>query len=98
MLFDVDGTLLDTNYLHVHTWWQALQEGGYHEVAKARIHQAVGIGSAGLVDHLTGEQNQQSSIDTSSSTRPTRTPCGLSPCCRPTERVPRHRIDARDER
>lgn len=58
VLFDVDGTLLDTNYLHVYTWWQALQEGGYHEVTMAQIHQAVGIGSAGLVEHLTGEQNQ----------------------------------------
>ncbi len=22
-LFDVDGTLVDTNYLHTVTWWQA---------------------------------------------------------------------------
>ena len=22
-LFDVDGTLVDTNYLHAVTWWQA---------------------------------------------------------------------------
>jgi len=24
VLFDVDGTLLDTNYLHVLAWWQAI--------------------------------------------------------------------------
>ena len=59
VLFDVDGTLLDTNYLHVLTWWQALQDGGYHEVTMAQIHQAVGMGGARLVAHLIGEQNQQ---------------------------------------
>ncbi len=59
MLFDVDGTLLDTNYLHIHAWWQALQEAGYDRITMAQIHQAVGIGSSGLVTHLTGEENQQ---------------------------------------
>lgn len=58
VLFDVDGTLLDTNYLHVVTWWEALQDDGYHDVTMAQIHEAVGMGGAGLVAHLTGEQNQ----------------------------------------
>ena len=31
-LFDVDGTLVDTNYLHAVTWWQAFAQAG-HEVA-----------------------------------------------------------------
>lgn len=32
MLFDVDGTLTDTTYLHTLAWWRALGDGG-HEVA-----------------------------------------------------------------
>ena len=58
VLFDVDGTLLDTNYLHVHAWWQALQDAGHHQVTMAQIHQAIGIGSAQLVGHLTGEEDE----------------------------------------
>jgi hypothetical protein len=30
VLFDVDGTLVDTNYLHAVTWWQAFGQAGYH--------------------------------------------------------------------
>jgi beta-phosphoglucomutase-like phosphatase (HAD superfamily) len=26
VLFDVDGTLVDTNYLHTVTWWQAFAQ------------------------------------------------------------------------
>ncbi|MBO1756488.1 HAD family hydrolase [Allobranchiibius sp. CTAmp26] len=59
VLFDVDGTLLDTNYLHVFTWWKALQEAGYDDVSMTQIHGAVGIGSAQLVSHLTGEENKE---------------------------------------
>jgi len=28
-LFDVDGTLVDTNYLHAVTWWEAFTQAGY---------------------------------------------------------------------
>ena len=28
VLFDLDGTLLDTNYLHTLAWWRALTEAG----------------------------------------------------------------------
>ncbi|MER7764579.1 HAD family hydrolase [Streptomyces sp. NPDC097619] len=53
VLFDLDGTLVDTNYLHVVTWWQALRQHG-HEVSMARIHRAVGIGGDRILDHLLG--------------------------------------------
>jgi phosphoglycolate phosphatase-like HAD superfamily hydrolase len=53
VLFDVDGTLLDTNYLHVLAWWQAFRDTG-HEVAMWRLHRAIGIGSAELVQRLLG--------------------------------------------
>ena len=51
MLFDVDGTLVDTNYLHAVTWWEAFRQYGHH-VAMARIHRAIGMGSDKLLDHL----------------------------------------------
>jgi HAD superfamily hydrolase (TIGR01509 family) len=50
-LFDVDGTLADTNYLHAVTWWEAFAQAG-HEVAMAEIHRAIGMGSDKLLDAL----------------------------------------------
>jgi HAD superfamily hydrolase (TIGR01509 family) len=50
-LFDVDGTLVDTNYLHTVTWWQAFAQVGHH-VAMADIHRAIGMGSDQLLDRL----------------------------------------------
>jgi HAD superfamily hydrolase (TIGR01509 family) len=43
-LFDVDGTLVDTNYLHAVTWWEAFAQAG-HMVPMADIHRAIGMGS-----------------------------------------------------
>ena len=54
VLFDVDGTLVDTNYLHVVTWWQAFAQGG-HYVPMADIHRAIGMGSDQMLDHLLPE-------------------------------------------
>jgi phosphoglycolate phosphatase-like HAD superfamily hydrolase len=51
VLFDIDGTLLDTNYLHVLAWWHAFRETG-NEVAMWRLHRAIGIGSEELVKRL----------------------------------------------
>ncbi|MCX5417891.1 HAD family hydrolase [Streptomyces sp. NBC_00059] len=52
-LFDVDGTLVDTNYLHVTAWWEAFHQAG-HTVAMPAIHRAVGLGSDDLIAHLLG--------------------------------------------
>jgi HAD superfamily hydrolase (TIGR01509 family) len=51
VLFDVDGTLVDTNYLHAVTWWQAFAQGGYY-VPMTDIHRAIGMGSGQMLDHL----------------------------------------------
>lgn len=51
MLFDVDGTLVDTNYLHAVTWWQAFAQAG-HYVPMANIHRAIGMGSDQMLDQL----------------------------------------------
>jgi HAD superfamily hydrolase (TIGR01509 family) len=50
-LFDVDGTLVDTNYLHAVTWWEAFGQAG-HYVPMADIHRAIGMGSDRLLDEL----------------------------------------------
>jgi HAD superfamily hydrolase (TIGR01509 family) len=50
-LFDVDGTLVDTNYLHAVTWWEAFGQAG-HGVAMTDIHRAIGMGSDQLLDRL----------------------------------------------
>lgn len=55
VLLDVDGTLLDTNYLQVLAWWQAFRDTGHDEVSMADCHRAIGIGSAELVARLLGD-------------------------------------------
>ncbi|MFJ9251092.1 HAD family hydrolase [Streptomyces sp. NPDC101776] len=53
-IFDVDGTLVDTNHLHVVTWWEALRQAGHH-VPMRDIHRAVGLSGGDLLDHLLGD-------------------------------------------
>ncbi|NKX52951.1 HAD family hydrolase [Arthrobacter mobilis] len=55
VLFDVDGTLVDSNYLHTLAWWQAFRRRG-HDVPMASIHRAVGMGGRRLIAHLLGDQ------------------------------------------
>ncbi|MDP9985437.1 HAD family hydrolase [Arthrobacter sp. FW306-05-C] len=51
VLFDVDGTLIDSSYIHTISWWGAFRQYG-HDVSMAAIHQLVGMGGARLVDNL----------------------------------------------
>jgi len=53
VIFDVDGTLLDTNYLHVAAWWEAFRERG-HDIRCADVHRALGMGSSDLVERVLG--------------------------------------------
>ncbi|MFF2518621.1 HAD family hydrolase [Streptomyces sp. NPDC058086] len=53
-IFDVDGTLVDTNHLHVVTWWEAFRQAGHH-VPMREIHRAVGLSGGDLLDHLLGD-------------------------------------------
>ncbi len=55
VLFDVDGTLLDTNYLQVLAWWQAFRDTGHDDVSMADCHRSIGIASEELVTHLLGD-------------------------------------------
>ncbi|MFF5362838.1 HAD family hydrolase [Streptomyces scabiei] len=54
-VFDVDGTLVDTNHLHVVSWWEAFRQGG-HQVSMHDVHRAVGLPSGDLITHLLGEE------------------------------------------
>lgn len=53
VLFDVDGTLVDSNYLHVVAWWEAFRSRG-HDVAMVDLHHHIGQGSAQLVEGVLG--------------------------------------------
>ena len=57
VLFDIDGTLLDTNYFHAVAWWRALQDAG-EDIAMARIHPLIGMGSDQLLQDLLGEERE----------------------------------------
>lgn len=52
-IFDVDGTLTDTNHLHVVAWWEAFRQAG-HAVPMQDIHRAVGLSSGDLIERLLG--------------------------------------------
>jgi hypothetical protein len=58
VIFDIDGTLLDTNYQHALAWYQAFR---HQDLVKPiwRIHRAIGIGSDRVVEMLAGEQVEQ---------------------------------------
>jgi len=48
VLFDVDGTLIDSNYLHVHAWYRAFNGVGL-DVESWRIHRSIGMDGSTLV-------------------------------------------------
>ncbi|HET6533900.1 MAG TPA: HAD family hydrolase [Actinoplanes sp.] len=53
VIFDVDGTLVDTTYLHTEAWWEALRQHD-RDVPMAEIHRAIGMGTEQILDHLLG--------------------------------------------
>jgi HAD superfamily hydrolase (TIGR01509 family) len=58
VLLDVDGTLVDSNYLHVIAWARAFRAAG-HRVPMARLHRLVGMGSAELTEAVLGEASAE---------------------------------------
>lgn len=56
VILDVDGTLMDTNYLHVEAWTRAMEEVGVRAV-RADVHRQVGKGSDKLIpEFIEGEE------------------------------------------
>jgi HAD superfamily hydrolase (TIGR01509 family) len=58
VLFDVDGTLCDTNYLHSLAWSRALRESGEWAPMNA-IHRLIGMGGEQLVPELLGHDSPE---------------------------------------
>ena len=54
VIFDVDGTLVDTNPTHAEAWQCAFERGGF-DVAKERIVGEIGKGGDMLVPSVLGE-------------------------------------------
>lgn len=57
ILFDVDGTLTDTNYLHTVAWRRAFLDNG-HDVASARIHRLIGASGSKLMTDCIGRPDE----------------------------------------
>jgi HAD superfamily hydrolase (TIGR01509 family) len=57
VLVDLDGTLVDSNYLHVLAWYRAFRKCG-REIRMSAIHRHVGMGSDQLIKALTGEEDE----------------------------------------
>lgn len=62
VLFDVDGTLVDSNYLHVYAWVRAFEAEGV-PVAAWRIHRCIGMDGTTLVKTLAGDDAGQGQLD-----------------------------------
>lgn len=58
VLFDIDGTLVDSNYLHVEAWQHAFDELGAPADAW-RVHRAIGQDAARLLRSLVGERDDE---------------------------------------
>ena len=54
-LLDIDGTLVDSNYLHIEAWTHALADLGI-EVDAWRVHRLIGKDSALLLDECLGDR------------------------------------------
>jgi phosphoglycolate phosphatase-like HAD superfamily hydrolase len=54
VIFDIDGTLVDTNYHHALAWYRAFRQHGI-VLPIWKIHRAIGIGSDRIVEMLAGE-------------------------------------------
>jgi phosphoglycolate phosphatase-like HAD superfamily hydrolase len=55
VLFDIDGTLVDSNYLHVESWARTFRDLGV-DVDTWRIHRAIGLDSSKLLEELLGDR------------------------------------------
>jgi HAD superfamily hydrolase (TIGR01549 family) len=58
VIFDVDGTLVDTNYQHTIAWFRAFREHGV-TVPNWRIHRAIGMGGDRLVTEVAGDEVEE---------------------------------------
>jgi HAD superfamily hydrolase (TIGR01549 family) len=57
VLFDIDGTLVDSNYLHIHAWCRAFRDVGI-AVESWRVHRCIGMDGTRLLELLTQDAEQ----------------------------------------
>lgn len=58
VIFDIDGTLVDTTYLHTAAWRRAFLDHGL-DVLTVDIHRRIGMGAGQLLKELTGAEGDQ---------------------------------------
>src|SRR5690349_22366102 len=69
VIFDLDGTLVDTNRLHVEAWQQVMQAHGYR-VAADRVFVEIGKGGDNLVPDLLGREADERDGETMRAEQP----------------------------
>jgi HAD superfamily hydrolase (TIGR01549 family) len=62
ILFDLDGTLLDTNYQHINAWSEVLLEAGI-EIPLWKIHRRIGMSGKSFLQELLREIPKHNNID-----------------------------------
>jgi HAD superfamily hydrolase (TIGR01509 family) len=62
VLFDVDGTLVDTTFLHAVCWGEALRQQG-HVITMADVHHAIGMSSEQLLADVLGDERDHDEDD-----------------------------------
>ncbi|WP_338886995.1 HAD family hydrolase [Rhodococcus sovatensis] len=62
VLFDIDGTLVDSNYVHVDTWSRAFADVGV-EVPSWRIHRCIGMDGDKLLEALVGSADSAAALE-----------------------------------
>jgi HAD superfamily hydrolase (TIGR01509 family) len=62
VVLDVDGTLMDTNYLHTEAWARAFEEVG-HRIPRALLHKQIGKGSSLLIREFAEDEETEERID-----------------------------------
>ena len=62
VIFDVDGTLLDSNAAHTDAWVRALAEGG-HSIRHDQVRPLIGMGADKVLPLLTGIEGHGPSAD-----------------------------------
>jgi HAD superfamily hydrolase (TIGR01509 family) len=62
VVLDVDGTLMDTNYLHTEAWARAF-EGVGHRIPRVRLHRQIGKGSGLLIREFVEDEETAQKID-----------------------------------
>src|SRR5215207_4515703 len=61
VVLDVDGTLMDTNYLHTEAWARAFEKVG-HRVPRVKIHKQVGKGAGLLISEYIDDEEKGEKI------------------------------------